>query len=283
LARQKTLRDQGVATQASLDQAERTVLVARAKVTEIENQLALNASESKVLVAQRAIAERNLDFTTITAPYDLRIGEVSAELGQVVTRGSTLLVAEGTEAAEITAQFQMGQMRPLVRMLGNGGSARDMNARVILPLPGNDVTWNAKVDRSTEAIDARTQAVNIVVRVDNPQAQARAGVRPPLRRNMFVKVELSAPERKALVVPADAVHDYQVLVVTADNKLEPRTVSVAYRVENVAVISDGLAAGDRLVVTDPSVAVPGMTVTPIEDTALKSQIARAAEGEDAAK
>lgn len=281
LDRQKALQGQGIATQAQLDQTTRTMLAARSKVTEIENQLALNEAERGVLAAQRALAARNLDFTTIVAPYDLRIGAVSAELGQVVTRGATLVTAEGTEAAEITAQFALGQMGPLIRSLKDGGTVLDLTATVRLAGPGHDAVWPAIVARVGDTVDARTQSANIVVRVDDPLAQAQPGVRPPLRTNMFVEVELSAPPRKALVVPAEAIQNGRALVVGEGDRLESREVTTVFVMGSLAVVSAGLAAGDRLVVTDPSVAVPGMAVKPMEDKALKAALALAAKGGDA--
>ncbi|WP_127903503.1 efflux RND transporter periplasmic adaptor subunit [Solirhodobacter olei] len=278
LDRQKRLQGQGVATQAQLDQAGRVTLSAQSKVTEIENQLALNKAEREVLAAQRAIAARNLDFATIAAPYDLRIDTVSAELGQVVTRGATLVAAEGTEAAEVTAQFPIGRIGPVVRGLGPDAAVTGLRAVVRLSAPGHEVSWHAMVDRVGETIDPRTQSAGIVVRVADPLDLAQPGVRPELRRGMFVVVELSAPPRKALAVPAAAIQGGQALVVTADDRLEQRAVRPAYMIDGVAIIADGLKPGDRLVVTDPSIALPGMAVKPVEDKALKAEIAAAAKG-----
>lgn len=276
LRRVEQLQTQGAASKTALDQARRTVLTSSSKVAEIMNQQALNTAERKVLQAQRAISARNLDFTVISAPYDIRIDSVNAEVGQVVTRGATLLTAEGTDAVEITAQFAMGRLGPIVRTLG-GKPVTELDAEVRLNLPNHSVTWAAQVVRVAEAIDARTQSANIVVRVDDPLAQVKAGERPPLRRDMFVEVELAAPPRMALAVPADAVTGGRALVV-AEGKLVPREVTVAYRLDGVAVVSEGLKAGDKLVVTDPSVAVPGMAVKPVEDSALAAQVKAAATG-----
>lgn len=276
LRRVEQLQTQGAASKTALDQARRTVLTSSSKVAEIMNQQALNTAERKVLQAQRAISARNLDFTVISAPYDIRIDSVNAEVGQVVTRGATLLTAEGTDAVEITAQFAMGRLGPIVRTLG-GKPVTELGAEVRLNLPNHSVTWAAQVVRVAEAIDARTQSANIVVRVDDPLAQVKAGERPPLRRDMFVEVELAAPPRMALAVPADAVTGGRALVV-AEGKLVPREVTVAYRLDGVAVVTEGLKAGDKLVVTDPSVAVPGMAVKPVEDSALAAEVKAAAAG-----
>ena len=278
LERQRGLQAQGVTTQAALDQAQRVELAARVKVTEIENQLKLNAAERAVLTTQRASAERSLEFTAVAAPYDLRIGTVSAEQGQYVGRGTVLFTAEGTDAAEITAQFPLGRMGPLVRALGPGKTVLDLKAKVRLPAPGHEVTWDATVERVAEAIDARTQSASIIVRVDQPLAQAEAGSRPPLRRNMFVAVTLSAPPRPVLAVPAEAVQDGKALIVDADGKLAERDVTAGIEIDGIVAIADGLAEGDRLVVTDPAIAMPGMVVKPVEDKALAARIARTAKG-----
>ena len=278
LTRQEKLVAEGVATQAKLEVTRRAELTARAKLTEVDNQIALNGAERAVLAAQKDVAERALAFTVLRAPYDLRVGEVSAEVGQVVTKGQVLVTGEGVEAVEIAAQFPIGRIGPLLR--ATGGMVTDLKARVRLPAPGHSVVWKASVDRVAEALDARTQSTAVVVRVNDPLGQAEAGQRPPLRRNTFVEVVLMAPEQQALIAPVDAVRNGRALVVN-DGVLEVRKVAVAYVIGDVAVLGDGLAAGDQLVVTDPAIAVPGMAVKPAEDKALTAQLAAQALGQPA--
>ncbi len=280
LQRQQDLTGRGVATQAALDQSRRQELASRAKVVELENALALNGAERKVLETQRASALRNLEFTVVVAPYDVRLTDVAAEVGQVVSRGQVMITAEGTEAVEIAGQFPIGQVGPLVRLLPSG-AVTDLKAKVRLPAADHTVSWDARVVRAGEAIDAHTQSTPLIVRVENPLSQAQAGSRPPLRRNTFVEVVLSAPPRQALVVPAEAVRGGVALVVAADNTLERRAVTVGYTVDGVSAVEDGLAAGDRLVVTDPAIAVPGMSVKPVEDKAIAARVAQAASGSPA--
>ncbi|WP_137701221.1 efflux RND transporter periplasmic adaptor subunit [Marimonas lutisalis] len=278
LERQAALVEQGVTTPARLDEVRRQELAARAKLTDIDNQLALNAAEREVLKAQRASIERALGFAEIRAPYDIRINEVSAETGQYVTRGQTLVTAEGTEAVEIDAQFPVGRIGPVIRAMPGEITVTDFKARVRLPAMGHDTTWEAVVERVGDAIDARTQSGVIVVRVDDPLGQAKAGERPPLRRNMFVEVTLAGPRQTVLAAPLAAVESGRALVVGAESTLERRAVQVAYAIGDVAVIADGLAEGDKLVLTDPAVAVPGMAVKPVEDKAAMAALAAEAAG-----
>jgi len=273
LNRQQDLQAQGVNTQTVRDQAARAELAARSKLTDIQNQLALNEAERAILSAQRASSARSLEFTSVVAPFDVQIRSVEADLGQFVPRGAILFTADGTDAAEVMAQFSFGEMGPLIRSMETGMSVLDLTAQVRLRQTGQEIIWPATVDRVSDAIDVRTQSAQIIVRVDQPRAQIVAGQKPPLRRDMFVEVELSAPARKALVVPSSAIVDGRALVVSTDNTLEPRRVDVAYIVDGLAVISGGLVQGDKLVVTDPSLAVPGMAVRPVEDKALTEALA----------
>ena len=282
LARQERLTQQGVATAASLEATRRQELSARAKAVEAENQLALTGAERNVLRTSRTALERDLGFVEIRAPYDLRITETNAEIGQYMARGQTLLSGEGTEAVEIAAQFPIGRIGPLLRTIEGGGTVLDLNARVSLPAADHDVTWKAEVVRQGEAIDARTQSSAIVVRAEDPLSQAAAGSRPPLRRNMFVEVTLGAPKTRALIVPRAAVAEGSALVVGADNTLEKRPVSIGFTMGDLAVVTSGLAAGDKLVVTDPTIAVPGMDVKPMEDAATLAQLVAEATGQPAA-
>jgi RND family efflux transporter MFP subunit len=278
LARQEQLVEQGVAPRASLDASKRQELTARSKATEINNQRRLAEAERAVLVAQKASVERALGFAELRAPYDLRITGVSASVGQYVSRGQTLVEGEGIEAVEVAAQFPMGGIGPLLRLAGGGMTVMDLKARVRLSAPGHNVVWKAVVDRVGDAIDSRTQSAAVVVRVDDPLGEAVAGQRPPLRRNMFVEVLLMAPETQALAVPAEAVRDGAGLVVTEEGTLERRKLVIGYTMGDLAVVTEGLAAGEQLVITSPTIAVPGMAVKPVEDAARMAALLAEATG-----
>lgn len=281
LARKKELLAQGTVSQTVVEQTERVELAAQSKRLEIENQLALNVADRNVLLAERESAARSLSFTEIRAPFDVLIGEVSANLGQVVNRSQTLFTADGTDRVEIAAQVPIGRMGPLARGLNGRDPREALSATVVMSTAGHQVRWPATISRISEAIDMRTQSIAVIVSVDNPLQKASPGERPPLRRGMFVEVLFAAPEVEAIVVPASAVWGGEALVVTDEDTIARRPVTVGFEADGLAVISDGLSAGDRLVVSDPAVAVVGMTVKPMEDKALVQMIARQSAGRSA--
>lgn len=285
LVRQTDLAERGTVAKKTVDQAVRQELLSRSSVNTLKNQLALNSAERNVLEAQRNTVLHDLGFTSIKAPYDVRIGEVSAEVGQYVSRGQVLFAAEGVKSVEIAAQFPIGQMSPL---MGRDGAQRPtgpigLDATVRLQSPTRVIEWVARVDRVGDLIDPRTQSINVVVIVDQPMQQASAGQKPPLRRNMFVEVELRAPERLAIAVPRGAVRENNVFVVNSEGRLEKRPVKIAYSIGTLAIIAQGLAEGDQLVVSDMDIAIPGKKIKPIEDKKLKKRLAQLALGQDDAE
>jgi len=283
LTRLRELEARSVASKAAVEQGERQELLARAALVALENQLALNEAERGVLKAQRDVTERALAYVSIAAPFALRIGAVEAETGQFVNRGQTLFSGEGIDAVEISAQFPIGRLAPLVTGTEAQGPLRGplgLEAVVRLRAPARVIEWPARVDRVGEMIDPKTQSATVVVRVDQPLALARPGERPPLRRNMFVEVELRGALRMALVIPAAAIRDGKAMVVNGNGRLDFREVDIAFTMGSIAVVAFGPKVGDRLVVSELAAPVGGMAVAAIEDEALKARIAAIARGED---
>ena len=81
------------------------------------------------------------------------------------------------------------------------------------------------------------------------------------------------------MVPAEAVRDGAALVVSAEGTLEKRKVETGFTAGEIAVLTKGAAPGEQLVVTDPTIAVPGMAVKPVEDEARLQEVAAAALGQ----
>jgi len=124
-AQLRSARDQINVAQANLDAAQQKVGAAQADVaaaaggeTTALGKLAQAVDPSQVegAAAQLAIAKKNLSFTRITSPIDGSVGEKSAEVGQTVSAGMTImtLIPDGPGQIYITANFketQMGDMK----------------------------------------------------------------------------------------------------------------------------------------------------------------------------
>ncbi len=299
LTRKQTLVKRGSISQATVDEAERTVLSLRQAVQGQRSALALIPAEREVLVANLALfeselrqAERNLERTELVTPFDGRVAAVNVEESQFAAAGQVLAVLDGVDLAEVAAQIPIDRMRPLVA--GSLAELQDtgtenlskvfqrLGLTAIVRLSAGEfrVSWPARFVRIRESVDPSTRTVGIVVAVDEPYRLVEPGRRPPLAKNMFVEVELQGrPVPGRLVVPRAALHDGMVYVVDDANRLERRPVTVGVRQSGFVVVVEGLTAGESVVVTDLSPAIDGMLLEPVTDEGLRDRLIAAATGE----
>ena len=303
LERKAKLLKKGASSQASVDTARTSLLSQKQKIQDLENENRLLPAQRAVLLATKqqnetrlAQAEEDLARTRIILPFDARIASVAAEEGEYVPVGQQLLEADGIDVSEVTAQFALTHFASL--MSGNrpmegfdASRAADVlrefgiQALVRAVNMGEAPVWEARLDRINDAIDAGTRTLGVIVAVDDPYGKAIIGKRPPLVKNMFVEVELrgrAKPDR--VVIPYSAVHRSEegadiVYLVDDQHRLRRREISLGAVQGDIAVIRDGLAAGDQLVLTDLIPAIEGMLLAPEEDKDSWEKIRLAASGE----
>ncbi len=274
----------GTAAQSQLDAAEREWLAARGRVQSLENTLALVPARRDVLQAQREQARRDIANTRIDAPFDLRVAALAAQTGQFVNAGQVLLQGDSVGRVEVVAQVSLASLRTLVLdresvSLTPGLVARSMPAlagfspTIEMDLGGVTATWDARFVRISDAVDAQTRTVGVVVAVDDPFALAIPGQRPPLTRGMFVRVAIRGePLADRVVVPRHAVRGGAVLLADENDRLRRRDVSVAFEQEGISVVESGLSGGERVVVTDVVPLVEGMRLKVTVDDELSAAL-----------
>ncbi|MDF1613869.1 efflux RND transporter periplasmic adaptor subunit [Desulfurivibrio dismutans] len=298
LARFEQLVEEGSVSRSQRDEQRRATVAQRQAVASLENQLALLPSRRDTLGAQMARAQARLEQarqdladTRFVAPYDLRLGEVEVELHHYAAAGQRLFSADSIEAAEIETHIPLPMLRRLMGSVVRPtppedtldiGQRLDFSAiEAQVRLAGfDDIRWPARVTRVTSGLDPTTRAARVVVTVKAPYAGVAPPDRPALQPGMYVQVRLNAMSRESqLVIPATAVHAGEVYRVTDDDRLERVAVTVAFEQHDLAVITEGLSPGDRVIVDDPVPALDGMALEPRRDTALERRLQALARGE----
>jgi RND family efflux transporter MFP subunit len=298
LARLEKLTDTSSVTRSEVERTERTVLAQQQSAQTLTNSLntlpSQRGSLAAMLAAKQAslqLAELDLKHTTITAPFDCRVGELNLEVGQFLATGQTLFEAYGTDLAEVQAQIPINQVltllsptaEPIDRTTLDMQTMREVfNVEATVRLQSGDVLveWPAHFARVREQLDTRTRTVRIVVAVENPYENIVPGKRPPLAPGMFCQVEFRGQTRTGqIVIPRTALRDGHVYLVNKENRLERRAVKIAFSQGGLSCLAEGLKPGERLVVSDPTPAVEGMLVDPRPDEALQQSLEDEATGE----
>jgi len=293
LTRAEALFIAGTMTQTARDAIRAAHLVQRQKVQSAQSGLALIPTQRDVQVEQIAIyqttlatAHRNLERSELTLPFAARVAAHSVEVGQFLSAGHTAATLDGVAVAEVEVQLPMQTLRSLMRLdqtqgqgmpmdptqLGIALRDRGLTAEVRLRLGEEQVKWPATVDRISDEIDQRSGTIGVVVRVDNPYGQSGDGLRPPLTKGMFVEVALTARPITGVVVPRSALHSGRVHVVDADNRLDILSVEPQLIQGGIALFTDGIKDGTRVVLSTPDPVVQGLLLDPHPDTTLLPQL-----------
>ncbi|MDK9556735.1 hypothetical protein QQF73_03790 [Marinobacter sp. M216] len=294
LDRARTLTERGALSETRYDEQQRATLQQEQAVQSLRNQLNLIPVRRDTLEARKARTEsalasarEDLEDTRFEALWDLRVHQADIDIGQHVSPGQSLFIADDITRAEATVQLEVAELRRVLSQLSDDSlpepgagttnnftdfhdqfSLGDLQVRVT-PTNVPDAHWPGKLTRVTSSLDPATRTVQAVISVEEPYRNANPPARPPLVRNMFVQTSISAPTpRPVIVIPASAVHQGVVYLADEDNRLQRREVTVAWQQRDLAVISEGLKPGDRLVLDD--------LVPAIDGTLLASQAVEAA-------
>ncbi len=296
--RKEALAKRGTISAANLDNERRDLLGQRKRVLELENALRLIPVQADALKQSRAVslaqletAKLNLERTRIKLPFTARISRVSVAITQFAGVGQSLGQADSIKTAEIYVQIPQSHIQRFTRAISrddkeygiSGGSLarwtkkHGLYAIVRLGSGGRKLEWKGKLSRISDLVDPKTRTIGAIVTVENSYGKAVPGMKPPLVKGMFVEVELRANALKdKILLPRSSVHEGKVFIRTDEGRLDIRKVKTGLIQGSLVVIDEGIKAGDEIVVSDLSPAIPGMRLDGVADKALMARIANEA-------
>ena len=220
-----------------------------------------SAGRASVDAAQAALktAELNLDYTTVTSPIDGIVGRAQIRVGGLVTAYSTLLTTV-YDTDPMYVNFSISERR-MLELQHRFGISRDKPSptavfRVVLA-DGTEHPGPVKLNFVEAAVDRRTGTLPVRLVVDNEKGELLTG--------QFARVLVDTDKlQDALLVPQRAVQEMQgktsVWVVDAENKAQPRDVTMGARIGSDWLVQKGLKVGDHVVVEGIQKLKPGAPV-----------------------
>jgi len=260
--RQRRLADQGVASQARIDDA--------------ENAFRVTEAELREETARLARAERDLERTEIHAPYQGRVRSEAVDVGQFVSRGVPIGKLYATDYAEVRLPLPDRDLRYLDIPFDLSGETVYSDGEPIeasvgpavqlrAEFAGEERTWAGHIVRTEGEIDAKSRMVHLVARVEDPYGKSGTRRSAPLAVGLFVEAEIQGRWAKGVfVLPRMALRtdggEDLVYVVDAGDRLRFKAVEVLRAERNDVIIGSGLERGDRVCVSPMAAAVNGMAV-----------------------
>ena len=232
------------------------------------NSLALYGPQLKDAKANQASAraslrqaEINLERTTVKAPFNCVIRSESLDRGQYVKSGSGVVVVAGTDTAEVVVPINLDDLAWL-EIPGPGRSSIGSAARIILRTGNNSFSWQGNIDRSLAEVDPQGRMARLVVSINDPYLLNGLGEmgQPALALGSFVDISFTGRTMAEIfALPRQALRDNNtVWVVTDDNRLRVKTVKTVRLERNEVFINEGIASGDRVILTNLTGAANGM-------------------------
>ena len=264
--RQQLIREQAEADLAreeweSLGDGEASPLTLR------EPQLA--EAQAQLAAAQASLEEARLNLrrTRISAPFDGRVREKSADLGQFVGAGARLGRVFSTDLVQVRLPLTNEELGLLGMPLAFRAGEDAPGPEVVLSadVAGGRHQWRGEVVRTDSAIDPQTRTLFAMVEVPDPYGAAAEAAGAPLAVGLFVDATIQGRRlEEAFALPRSALRGAdQVFVATPGETLSIRTVEVVSSSPERVVVTSGVEAGE-LVVTSPLRApADGMAITPL--------------------
>ena len=255
------------ANQAALAKAEAALMQAKQQAHRIamltSQRAAPEAENEKAIAAERqaqaevegrkadlARAKLHLDYATVRAPIDGVVGAALVSEGALVVQNETNL-ATIQQLDPIYADFtqSVNELNQLRRALESGDLERIAPdaAKVRLVLDDNSIyPLNGKLLFSDAKVDANTGQVTLRGEFPNAKRELLPG--------MYVRVRIEQGiDSDAIAVPQQAIQrngggGSEVFVVKDDHRVAVQPVRTGSVQDGVWFITDGLKAGDKVVV-----------------------------------
>ncbi len=273
---------------ANLAKAEAGVTQAQAKAQRFKQLVALNAvskqeyddaaaadlqAKAEVEAAKAALetASLNLGYTNVTAPISGKIGAAKVTEGALVSQTEATPLAtiqqldpiyfdftqSSTDLLKLKASFDKGQLQKV----------SNDEAKVVLILDdGTTYPTAGKLLFSDITVDPSTGMITLRAEFPNPDHMLLPGMFARVQFEEAVKQDAITVLQRAASLKGDGTAI--VMVVKPDNTVEARTIKLGDASQDRWIVTDGLKAGETVIVEGLQKVRPGAPVktVPFSDT-----------------
>ncbi|MCL2524681.1 MAG: efflux RND transporter periplasmic adaptor subunit [Betaproteobacteria bacterium] len=216
------------------------------------------ASADAIAQAALAQAKLNLSWTTVTAPVGGTAGRAVKSEGNLINTGSDSLLTSIYQNNPIWVRFSLGES-DLAKLDGGRATRKNIQGVELILPDGRAYGKPGKLNFLASNIDLTLGTQQLRAEFDNREETLLPG--------QFVRIRLLAGvHENAFLVPQTAVLQAEqgmlLMLVGANNTVEPRPVQVGEWLGTNWVILGGLMAGDKVILDNLIKLRPGAPVAP---------------------
>jgi membrane fusion protein (multidrug efflux system) len=228
-----------------------------------QKQAAADVATAK---AARQTASLNLGYATVTAPISGRVGRAQVTEGALVGVGEAtpLTTVQQVNPIYVNLTQSSTEVLRLKRAMASGqltSVGKDQAKVTLLTEDGSVYPHAGKLMFSDLTVDESSGAITLRAEFPNPERFLLPG--------MYVRAQLGqAVNKQAITVPQQAVirnpDGASVMVVNADGKVAAQPVKADAAQGDNWIVSEGLKAGDRVIVEGLQKVKPGAPVKAVQ-------------------
>jgi membrane fusion protein (multidrug efflux system) len=255
--------------QALADRYQPLVGINAVSKQDYDNAVSAAAQANADVLAAKAAVETallNLGYATVTSPIDGRIGAALVTEGALVSQSAATEMAVVQQLDPIYCDFTESstELLRLRRELDSGAlkSAAPGEAKVTLLLDdGTTYSEPGKLLFSDVTVDPSSGMVTLRAEFPNPDHLLLPGMFARGVLEQAVDAKAITVLQRGVSVGANGIAS--VMVVGPDGKVEGREIKIGSAVGNKWVVTEGLKAGEQVVVEGLQKVQPGMVVKPV--------------------
>lgn len=223
------------------------------------------AAKAQVLSAEATLdkAKLSLERTKIVAPYAGRILKKNVDIGQVVSSNTQLADIFAVDYVEIRLPIKNKDL-PLMKLpeeyrntdeqsvavTNNADEHNSMISNVVISsdLMGEQI-WQGKIVRTESAIDEMSQQLYVVAQIIRPyDSEYNQGAQIKMGQYVTAQITGRAVEN-ALVIPSSAIYQGSYVYTVENGLLMRKEILLGWQNGTESIVTKGLVAGDKLVLT----------------------------------
>ena len=213
----------------------------------------LKSAKARIVaaIAARKKAEADLIRTKIVAPFDCRVRSKNLNLGATVVPGAQLGIIYDPNNLMIQLPLSLDDYAQL---------PEETNVTLFTNIGGNSYEWKAEIMWTLGEVGQKTLSAFVLAKIFANEEHRSQFVLPS--PGIFLKATIGGAVLPGVVsVPRSAVRGRnQIFVLNENNKLEIRELRVARRTADHVFATQGIAEGEKVILTKLDMPVLGMTL-----------------------
>ena len=201
-------------------------------------ELALAIAKVNEAKADVGIAEAELSFTKIYAPFSGIVDRLKIKVGSLVDEGALLTTLSNNK--DVYAYFNVSEREYLD--FKTKGKDKEKNVVSLMLANGTMHKYKGAIEAIEGEFDKNTGSIAFRAKFPNPDLL--------LKHGETGKVQLTVDLKNALVIPQKATYELQdkvyVFVVDDNNVVKARNITIKQRFQNLYVIESGLSVNDKI-------------------------------------